>query len=337
MMSPEELLWKKRTFILGVLSLILAVLTFLSAFYFHYDGKRSVENKIVEILSDRYESVDREMSYEEALETLDKDIKRLELENKKVEELELENTNLKIAIEQFNQTERAESYASSGNYGMAISILESIPEKSKDVTLLLNEYIANYESSAIAEAEALANNADFDEALSLIDEALKIVPNSQALKEKKSNITPKYLIDTIECNKAKNLFRLDKKETVTMSGKRYRYAIYSQQTNSVDSLFNNAYSAFAVYNLEGKYSQLSGIIGHIDFSGSGTIGMNDSGQVYDSEITIFGDDTEIGIITLRSSDDAKDFNFPVVGVNKLEFQVKCSGNSKVGIAEIKIR
>jgi len=85
------------------------------------------------------------------------------------------------------------------------------------------------------------------------------------------------------------------------------------------------------------YSQQSDIVGNIDFSGSGTIGKQDGGQVYAAEITIWGDEQEIATINLSSDGAAKDFNVPVSGEKILEFRVKCGGNSKVGIAEIQIR
>ena len=170
----------------------------------------------------------------------------------------------------------------------------------------------------------------------MIDEALKIVPDSQMLLDKKNTVTPKYLVDTVECYKSENLWRLDSKEYMKMSGKSYKHAIFTQQSDTVASMFNRAYSANAFYNLDGKYSQLSGIVGHIDFSGSGTIGENDGGQVYDAEITIWGDDKEICTISLSANDTAKEFNYSVEGVNILEFRVKCKGNSSVGIAEIQI-
>lgn len=50
-----------------------------------------------------------------------------------------------------------------------------------------------------------------------------------------------------------------------------------------------------------------------------------------------GDGKEITTITLLADDTTKDFNVPVVGVQILEFQIECNGNSKVGIAEIQIR
>lgn len=347
-MSREERLWKVLTFIVTLAGIA-------SSFYFHWDAKRSTENKIVEALSERYESVDKEMSYEQALQAVDKDIKKLENDkstlqsensdlnskntmlNEKISDLEHEIDALKKDISYSDKIAQAETYAASGNYEVAIPVLNSIPEKSEDIVALLKDYTEHYEISIVTSAEALANDGNFNEAVNLIDEALKIIPNSQILLDKRDNVTPKYLVDTIECYKAENLWLLDSKENMKMSGKSYRHAIFSQSSDVVGSMFNSPYSASAFYNLDSKYSQLSGIVGHIDFSGSGTIGENNGGQVDDAEITIWGDDKEICIITLLSNDTAEDFNVSVAGVDILEFRIKCGGNSKVGIAEIQIR
>ena len=144
------------------------------------------------------------------------------------------------------------------------------------------------------------------------------------------------MVDTVECHKAENLWLLNSKEYIKMSGKSYRHAIYTYSSDIGVTMFNNAYSAFAFYNVDGKYSQLSGVVGHIDFSGSGTIGENDAGQVYDAEITIWGDSKEICTIILSANDSTKEFNESIAGVTILEFRVKWSGNSKVGIAEIQL-
>lgn len=340
-MLHEERLWK-------ILSLVIALAGIASSFYFHWDAKRSTQNDIVEALSERYASVDKEMSYEQALKAVDSDITKLvndkstlQSENdewkSKNEDLQHEIDGLKGKIDYSEKIALAESYVVSGNYEVAIPLLNSIPEKNEDVVALLKDYTTNYEISIITNAESLANDGNFDEAVTLIDEALKIVPNSQVLLDKKDNVKPQYLVDTIECYQGENLWLLDSKEYITMSGKSYRHAIYSQSSDTVGSMFNSAYSANAFYNLDGKYSQLSGIVGHIDFSGNGTIGENNGGQVDDAEITIWGDDKEICTIKLLSNDTAKDFNVSLTGVKILEFRIKCNGNSKVGIAEIQIR
>ncbi len=348
MQQQEKSIWK-------ILSLFLTIVTIGSGFYFHYDAKNSTERKIVEALSERYESVDKEMSYEQALEAMDRDMEKLKLYNttlqKDMEEsgrenetLRTENANLQNQItllqNEYDCSEKmtlAESYAVLGNYEVAIPILNNISEKTEDVTALLQNYIINYETSIVENADVLANAGNYDEAIALIDEALKVVPNSQVLRNKKENVTPKYLVDTVECYKAENVWYLDSQEYIKMGGKSYRNAIYTQSSDIAGSMFNRAYSASAFYNLDGEYSQLSGVIGHIDFSGSGMIGENKEGQVYSAEVTIWGDDKEICTMTLAPEDTAKDFNYSVIGVKKLEFRVKCSGNSKVGIAEIQIR
>lgn len=307
------------------------------------------------MLSEKFDSVEKDMSYEGALQAVYEEKEQLKANNvtlqKSLDEssnnysvLQSENNNLKAEIESLknanNRSEKialAESYVSSGNYEVAISILNEISEKTEDINALLKDYVTNYEISILSNVESLANNGNYDEAINLIDKALKIVPNSQILLDKKNNVTPKYLVDTIECYKSENLWRLDSREYIKMSGKSYKHAIFSQSSDLGVTMFNRGYSANAFYNLDSQYSQLSGIVGHIDFSGSGTIGENDGGQVYDAEITIWGDDKEICTISLSANDITKEFNKSIEGVNILEFRVKCNGNSKVGIAEIQIR
>lgn len=72
---------EKKFPIWEMLTAVATVLGFLATIFFYYDGKQSTENKIVEALSERYESVDREMSYEQALEAVDRDIQALANDN----------------------------------------------------------------------------------------------------------------------------------------------------------------------------------------------------------------------------------------------------------------
>lgn len=347
-MQQEKPIWK-------ILTIIVTTIGVASSIFFYFDTKHSTEAKIVEALSERYESVDKEMSYEQALEEVDRQVKKLgsnnanlqaendsllsQLSSLKSENDSLQNevSLLKTENEHFDMISLAERYAASGNYEVAIPILNSITNKTEDIVSLLKSYTEKYEITIMLDAEALANSGNYEGAIGLIDEALTIVPNSQALLAKKADLLPKYLVDTIECYQAQNLWRLDSRESIKMSGKSYRHAIFSQSSDVVGSMFNNAYSANAYYNLDGKYIQLSGVAGHIDFSGSGTIGSNDAGQVYDAEITIWGDDKELYTIRLSSHDTAQEFNISIAGVKILEFRIKCNGNSKVGIAEIQIR
>lgn len=319
---------------------------FFSLLIFHL-GNFSTQESIVESLSARFDSVDNSMSYEQALQTIYEEMEQLKVNNSSLQKnldesndsyvaLQSEIESLKKENNRSEQITLAESYASSGNYEVAIPILNEIDEKTEDVKALLKDYTANYEALIVSNAESLADNGNYNEAMSVIDTALKIIPDSQVLLDKKNIVTPKYLVDTIECYKGENLYLLDSKEYIKMSGKSYKHAIFSQSSDLGVSFFNNGYSGSAFYNLDGQYSKLSGVVGHIDFSGSGTIGENNGGQVYDAEITIWGDDKEICTIPLSANDTAKEFNQSITGVNILEFRIKCNGNSSVGIAEIQI-
>lgn len=331
-----------------IVSAILSILGIAVSVFIYFDTKDSTENQIVEALAERYETVDREMTYEQALQAVDREMEELKLDyqtttkenvalQQKTDSLEREINSLSAEIDYSEQITLAEKYAALGNYEVAIPILNNIPEKQEDAVALQKEYTNAYERSTLAAVETLAGNWNFDEAETLLDKALEVLPGSALLLDKKKDIMPQYLVETIECYKSENLWLLDSKEYIKMSGKSYRHAIYSQQSDIVGSMFNNSYSANAFYNLDGKYNQLSGIVGHIDFSGSGTIGKQDSGQVYNAEITIWGDERELATISLSSNDVAQEFSVSVSGVQVLEFRVKCGGNSKVGIAEIQIR
>lgn len=224
--------WEKLAWIATVLSVVFAVFS-------HFDAKRSAENKIVEVLSERYEIVDREMSYEQALAAVDREIVRLQNDNSMLQSnninlqekansyeqalavadkdivtlqnnnsiLETNNIDLKQKVNELqsevdslqNESERsekialAESYATSGKYDVAIPVLNSVSQKDGEVVALLKDYTVIYENLIVTNAEALANDGKFDEAVTLIDEALKILPNSQELIDKKKNVTPQYL------------------------------------------------------------------------------------------------------------------------------------------------
>jgi tetratricopeptide (TPR) repeat protein len=342
----DKLAWKVMEII--VAPLIIAIVSILIT---HYLTKNTTENKIVEALSERYTSVDKEMSYEQALVVIDKDIEVLKLNNNtlqvekailqdEVSSLQNELAEVRSAFaysnERSDKIARAESYAILADYETAIPILNSVAEKTEDVIALLKDYVVKFEASIITRAELLAENGNHNEAETLIDNALKILPDSRALIDKKETIKPKYLVETVECYKAKDLFRLDSRDTIKMAGKSYKYAIYSYLTDAVASMFNSSYSANAYYNLDGRYSKLKGTIGHIDFSGSGMIGESDGGQVYSATITIWGDNKEIYSVDLSSNTIPVDFDVSIVGVTVLEFEIECSGNSRVGIGEVLI-
>ena len=58
-------------------------------------------------------------------------------------------------------------------------------------------------ASILKNPETLANDGSFDEAISLIDDALQIIPVCQTLQVTKNDLTPKYLVDTVNATSQK--------------------------------------------------------------------------------------------------------------------------------------
>lgn len=81
--------WEKLSWIATVLAFVFSAVTY-------FDTKSSVENKIVETLSERYGIVDKEMSYEQALEAVDREIVKLQNDNSV---LQSENIDLQEKLE----------------------------------------------------------------------------------------------------------------------------------------------------------------------------------------------------------------------------------------------
>ena len=91
---------QEKASIWEIIATIVAVISLVGNFYQYHDSKNSAENKIVEALSERYETVDKEMSYEQALEEVDREIVRLQNGNSI---LESKNSDLRQKVDSCEQ------------------------------------------------------------------------------------------------------------------------------------------------------------------------------------------------------------------------------------------
>lgn len=108
-----------------IVGMIVGIIGIISSIYFYYDGKSSVENKIVEVLSERYGNVDREMSYEQALEAVDREIVKLQNDNST---LQSNNIDLKQEVNEL-QSEVDSLQKEVSSYKQAIEVAEKEIEK----------------------------------------------------------------------------------------------------------------------------------------------------------------------------------------------------------------
>lgn len=322
-MQQEKPIWK-------ILTLFFAALTVGSGFFFHYDTKHSTESKIVEALSERYASVDKEMSYEQALEAVDRDVEKLKSDNSmllsELSSLQNELNEVQSAFaysnERSDKIARAESYAIQGDYATAIPILNSIVERTEDVTAMLKDYTLKYEAQIVSELDNLVSERQFDEAVNLIEKALHIVPNSPALTAKRTEIENKkpitmYLVDALTPYTSDDFEVIP--GSLEMGGERYKksFTLQGYGWNGVSN---------ATYNLKGQYTSLSFTIAVIQSEG----GLNNREQ-----IDIWLDDDLIETIDMSIEDIPKQYTFSLANVQRLKFEIP-RGNgfhSLVGIAE----
>lgn len=227
--------------------------------FINYDQKKGIEIKTVETLSKYFDSVDKDMSYNKALEMVYKDSEEMK---SKLKDLESGITNSILL-------ESAKEYAKSNDYVVAISILNSIKEKTSEVKKLTDDYTEKYENSIVNQVNELKNNGDIDEATHVIDSSLKVIPNSKSLKSKKEEVNNLYLQSMTKIvpayqsggNEYKEYSsnKDGKVEFFTMGGEKYSNGM---TFNADINIFNDI--SWAIYNLNNKYKSLSFIVCHVD-------------------------------------------------------------------------
>lgn len=236
-----------------------ALITGAISLFIYFDGKNGIENKTVETLTKYFDSVDKDMSYNEALEAVYKESKKMKSE---IGDLKAGNINGILV-------ESAQQFADAKDYVSALSILNSIEKKSYQINNLIDEYTKKYESEVTNQVELLVDEDNTDEAKRILETALKIVPNSKAIKNKKQEINNLYHQNMVEIVPAYQSGKNEYKEYNTnktggteffkMAGIKYSDGM----TFDADKSFYEDIT-WAIYNLSGKYSSLSFTIGHVD-------------------------------------------------------------------------
>ncbi len=178
-----------------------AVVTIIGAIVTFYLNDYTTGTNITRTLSKYFNSVNVEMSYEEALEAIyrecqskDETIQQLLDEighlRLEAETLEAERTSETIISEAISSSQ---SYAEVGNYEMALTILRSVSQEDARVMVLAREYQGYYEMQITQQINTLLMNREFDEAKDLLVYALAIVPNNANLIGKEQEINKSYL------------------------------------------------------------------------------------------------------------------------------------------------
>ena len=308
----------KRTIIGAVVGTAVTGVFSLGIFFLE---KGSIEEKTVETLSDYFESVDKDMSYDEALKVVYQDQKELEKEN---ETLTSELNELKTDVVEENKTtiKNAEDYAKSEDYAEALTLLNGIKDKSAEVEVFISDYTKKYEDQVVAQADNLLSEEKYDEAVGLIDEALTVIPDSSILSEKKNavrNSLPQNMTEIVPAYQSGgNTYKeycsskSGGTETFSMGGVKYTDGM----TFDADiNVFNDV--SWAIYNLGGNYKTLDFTVCHVD----GT----DNGDA--TSLQIFYDGELAQEIPLKPDMSPQKITIDITDVKQLKMQVPSAGGN----------
>jgi len=105
--------------------------------------------------------------------------------------------------------------------------------------------------------------------------------------------------------------RVKAEDSITMGGTKYNGGVVYRSFYATPE--NPRYS---LHNLNGKYSKLTGYIGHVDGS-----------DMYDATIRFYGDGTLINKYDVKVDDFPKQISLNVTGVKQLKIEVVYKGSS----------
>lgn len=294
----------------------------------NFSTQSTIEKNTVETLSRYFDSVDKDMSYEQALQTIYKENENLksyvdELNNQ-VNMLNTKISEKQTEIDRQYSTEvineiiyNATEYGNDSNFIQALSILNSA-SKTLEIETLIEEYTKKYENQIVAEANGYTNKGEYNKAADVITNALNIIPNNLILKQKLEDIQnsmPQNLLNAIKPYET-NGYSEKIGEYMEMGGEKYYNGF---------QLGVSFATSFAIFNLNSKYTQITGIIGHIDESGDA-----------DKVIAIFADDVLVETININYQDLPKEFFIDVTGVNKLKIE-RTDGETQTGFGNLNIK
>lgn len=267
----------------------------------------SLENKTVEKLAGYFDAVDESMSYDQVMKYLYEDVQEKESVisqlSQKNEELEqkLNELNEQHLLDNENQSiiESAQTYADASEYLNALALLHSASNKTPYMEVLVKEYEGKYELQVVAEADSLIRSERYDEANDVLNDALKIIPESTTLAAYIDKIPgePQYLMEICAPYQTSDNQYYREPTSFKMAGKTYTNG-FSMQDYS-----------FALFNLDGQYSSLNFILGHIDET-----------TMIDGVFNIYLDGQLFRRIEIDCEDIPELYNIPIDGVIQMKIE-----------------
>ena len=304
---------------------ITSICSFLIFFLCIFSTLATLEKNSVETLSEYFESVDKDMSYKQALQTAYEDYKNVKDENSKMQEqLNVAQDSANIEKRNKEVIETVNSFVADGNYEKALSILNDVDKKTPEMEVLLVDVTGKYETQIIDKINNLQSEEKYDEAIEMVESALKTLPRSNELISKKEKIIaekPQSFMDVCEPYETSyNYKKFVNGETFQMSGQ--------DRTNGFTIM---GYNNQALSNLNGKYRELSFDVGHID-----------GAEMLDATLSIYLDGEFYKSYDILSDALPISIKIPIEGKKQIKFFVKdgrsvAMYSTTIGFADMIIR
>lgn len=321
----------------AIIGALITVLGSLLIFYLgQFSTEETLEKNTVEALSGYFEYINTDMTYKEALQSLYVQSLNQQNENKQlqdqIKELNKEQEELNHIINTLQEdSERsknndyiinsAKQYAENGEIKNALSLLLGVKNPNPETIVLIDEYQKEFESQIILQATSLSGEKKYDEAIRVIEEALKIIPDNFLLKEKRDEINqlkPQKLINIIPPYEKYGYTEMIS-SPMSMGGDSYYYGF---QLGSPGLGYDITYANF---NLHSKYNTITLTIGHIDDSGAA-----------DKTVNVYADDVLIDTINVGYQSLPQQYSYNVKNVNRLKFE-RSDGTTQTGFGEIVVQ
>ena len=183
-------------------ALIGAIIPTVGAFAIFFLGDFSTQSKLerdtVKVLSEKFDSVEKDMTYEDALQAVFKENE--EFKNN-IEDLNLQISNFneqinkqQTKIEQQNSIEEinkiiqnATDFWNNDDHIQSLTLLKDYKSKSTNIENLYLQYSNEYSNNVLSQADNFISERKKDEAIKILQEASLIVFDNKKLNEKIEN------------------------------------------------------------------------------------------------------------------------------------------------------
>lgn len=252
-------------------ALIGAIIPTFGAFALFFLGNFSAQSKLerdtVQVLSEKFDSVEKDMSYEDALQAVFEENENLK---DNIDNLSLQLNDLQIQIDQQNSEEEinriiqnATEYWNDSDYVQCLTLLKSSKTASPNIASLFERYSDEYVLNLLSQADLLISQRKYAEAIDLLNAGKTIVNDDKMLVDKINDINNNQPIKLSDLKISASRFfnqNQDKPIEDTVGNR------YSTGNSFITYAEGESNYGYATFYLGKKYTSLTGIIAVSDES-----------------------------------------------------------------------